>query len=368
MVEWFKNLSEGWQTAIFGAGVVVALAFIGALAAFFKWIIKRKAQSEFLTVLRTTTKGDESPAQTAKDSNITQTRNLKVINYVDGVPKSQIAEVKNNFEKGREYYNKHEYKNAIHQFTLCLEIEKDSEKRGALNLQIGNCYCELRRYIKASEFYAAGLREARKANDQQGQASNLASIANTYLQRPASTAHTRGKNVRQAVQNYERALRIFKKAEYPGDCAMTQNNLGNAYIDLPSATHRERAENIANSIECYKAALEIRKKDEYPVRYATTQNNLGNAYKNLPSATPRQRAENVAYAIECYKAALEIRKKDEYPQYYCSTAANMGVILAEIDDKNNACYWLKEAYSLRQYLPDQGKRLEDVMNRVCDQK
>ena len=40
MVEWFKNLSEGWQTAIFGAGVVVALAFIGALAAFFKWIIK----------------------------------------------------------------------------------------------------------------------------------------------------------------------------------------------------------------------------------------------------------------------------------------------------------------------------------------
>ena len=28
MVEWFKNLSEGWQTAIFGAGVAVALAVI----------------------------------------------------------------------------------------------------------------------------------------------------------------------------------------------------------------------------------------------------------------------------------------------------------------------------------------------------
>jgi len=38
MLEWFKNLSEGWQTAIFGAGLTVALAAIGGLFALFKWL------------------------------------------------------------------------------------------------------------------------------------------------------------------------------------------------------------------------------------------------------------------------------------------------------------------------------------------
>ncbi|HUU15743.1 MAG TPA: hypothetical protein VMW72_01225 [Sedimentisphaerales bacterium] len=42
MVEWFKNLSEGWQTAIFGAGVAVALAVIGGLFALFKWLFGKK--------------------------------------------------------------------------------------------------------------------------------------------------------------------------------------------------------------------------------------------------------------------------------------------------------------------------------------
>jgi len=339
MIECFKNLSEAWQTAIFGAAVAVALAFIGALAAFLKWIFRKKGQSESSKVLQTTTKGPESPVQTASGSVITQNPEIDrshregaginieriepgailVINYVDGLPDTPLPDVKKRFEKGREHYNKHEYKNAVHQFTLCLDIENDPEKRGALNLQIGNCYYQMRRYIKASEFYSAGLREARKANDRQGQASNLASLANTYLQRPASTGLARGENVRQAVQHYESALLIFKK-------------------------------------------------DEYPVQYATTQNNLGNAYTYLPSATPQQRAENVRNAIECYKAALQIRKKDEYPQDYCSTAANMGLILADIDDRKNACFWLKESYSLRQFLPDQGKRIEDIMNRVCSQE
>ncbi len=62
---------------------------------------------------------------------------------------------------------------------------------------------------------------------------------------------------------------------------------------------------------------------------------------------------------------MEIYKKDEYPQSYCFTAANIGMILVGIDD-TKACYWLKEAYALRQFLPDQGKRIEDVMNKVCD--
>jgi tetratricopeptide (TPR) repeat protein len=93
----------------------------------------------------------------------------------------------------------------------------------------------------------------------------------------------------------------------------------------------------------------------------------GIAYANLPSATPEQRAENVRKAIEYYKAALEIYKKDEYPQYYCQTAANLGLTLALINNPD-ACYWLKEAYALREYLKDQGKQLEEVIRRICKEE
>src|SRR3972149_3022399 len=95
-----------------------------------------------------------------------------------------------------------------------------------------------------------------------------------------------------------------------------------------------------------------------------TQNNLGNAYMNLLAETAEERAGNVRKAIECYKAALEIRKKDEDPHYYCRTAMNLGLALASINNPD-ACYWLKEAYALREYLGDQGKRIEGLIRQIC---
>jgi tetratricopeptide (TPR) repeat protein len=150
---------------------------------------------------------------------------------------------------------------------------------------------------------------------------------------------------------------------------MTQNNLGTAYDDLPSATPEERAQNVNNAIACYKAALEMCKRDEYPLYYAMTQNNLGTAYKALPSATPEERARNVSNAIACYRAALEIHKRDEYPHKFCQTAQNLGVALAEIGEKAAARQYLSSAYELRDFLPDQGKSIEEFLRKLagdCD--
>ncbi|UCG47458.1 MAG: tetratricopeptide repeat protein [Phycisphaerales bacterium] len=385
-----------------------------------------------------------------------------IIDYENGVAQSEKVQVGTKFAEGRVKYGKGQYEQAIDLFTACLELEEDHERRGALNLQIGNCYYKLHKYIKAAGHYAAGLRESRKAGDREGEAANLNSMANTYVLRPASSGEARGDNIGCAMRCYKRVLEIYKKDEHPVEYAMTQNNLGGAYTDLPSvsaeelasntreaiecykraletykkdeypveyagtqnnlglalgdlpsASPEERASNVREAIECYKRALEIYKKDEYPVKYAATQNhfgvalralpsaspderasnvrqaigcykraleiykkeecpvgyamaqnNLGNAYTDLPSASAEERASNVRQAIECYKRALEIYKKDEYPQYYCGTAANMGMILAGID-KAQACHWLKEAYSLREFLPQQGREIEELMERVC---
>jgi tetratricopeptide (TPR) repeat protein len=329
--EFFKNL-ELWQKVAAGLIVAATVALIGLL-----WrIIKRIGRGPDSSAIGSVSTVPHPPTQVATGDGITQNivvdksidrgvhitvepgaqAVINVMDYQDGISQSTIPNVKSLFEEARNHYIKRQFIKAIEKFKHCLDLEKDAEKRGALNLQIGNCYYDQQRYLKAAEYYGAGLIESRKANDKQGQATNLVSIANTYLLRPASSGSARGNNVRQAVNNYKNALQIFDK-------------------------------------------------DEYPVQYATTQNNLGTAYTDLPAATPEQRAQNVRNAIDCYKAALEIRKKDEYPQDYCFTAANMGIILEDIDNKK-ACYWLKEAYSLRQFLPDQGKRIEDVMKRVCD--
>ncbi len=255
---------------------------------------------------------------------------VNIYYYVDGLPEAPNVEVRGLFEEGRQLCAGGKYREAIRGFEKCLGLEADQKKRGALGLQIGNCYYGMRQYVKAAEYYALGLRESREAGDPEGEASNLGSIANTYLERPAGTIASRGENVREAVKHYFAVLEIYKKDEYLVQYATTQNNLGNAYRDLPSATAEERAKNVRAAIDCYRVALEIYKKGKYAVDYAMTQNNLANVYTELPSATAEERAKNVRAAIDCCREALEIYKKDEYPVDYAMTQNNLGNVYRDL--------------------------------------
>ena len=342
IIDFFKALSLWEQVA---AGLIVALILWIARSLYRRFKPEHPTPEAEKNIKVST--GEKSISQTAVGDDVRQdlkidkshrqrggvhiervgtgaTVNMNAIDYQDGVSQAEKSEVRKLFKKARAHYAKREFQEAIKDFARCLDLEEDSEKRGALNLQIGNCYYEQQMYLKAAEFYAAGLRESRRAKDLQGEASNLAGIANTYMLRPASSGKIRGDNVRKAVEHYSDALKVFNKDEYPVDYAKTQNNLGNAYMDLPSATAEERARNVKAAIECCRAALEIYKKDEYPVQYAMTQNNLGNAYADLPAATAEERAGNVRAAIECYRAALEIYKKDEYPVQYATDPEQPG--------------------------------------------
>jgi tetratricopeptide (TPR) repeat protein len=331
----FSNL-ELWQKVV--AGLLVLLIAAGVRFLIMR-IFKRKPQQppSLVTVKDKSSvqvvTGNGAKQEIGTDKSVHVTRGDKcivferveagatvnivnVIDYQDGVAQSTNAKVRSLFGEARALYSKGEFSKAIENLRECLNLEKDREKLGAINLQIGNCYYELGRFIKAAEFYGTALREARKANDKKGEASALSSVGNTYLCRPASDGLTRGDNVRQAVNNHQQALKIFQKDEYPVDYAMTQNNLGNVYMELPSTTAEDRVENIRK-------------------------------------------------AIQYYKNALEIRKKDEYPHHYCITSANLGRTLISINEIKDGCYWLREAYSLKQFLPDQGKGFESIMKELC---
>lgn len=322
---------------------VVAGLLVAAMTGLVVWLRRRGARGRRSSETGTTTvstTGRESPAQVATGHEIAQdmktdksshqytgarplviervesgaTINISVINYQDGVQKSPNPNVRELFAKASRHFAEGRIPRAIETYRRCLELETDHKRLGALNIQIGNCHHELREYVRAAEFYETAAREAQRAGDEEGEASAIASIANTLVMKPTSSAQ-RSRNLRQAVEDYKRALTVFRR-------------------------------------------------EEYPVLYASIQNNLGNAYTDLPAATTEERTENVRKAIECYNAALEICKKDQYPHQFCKTAANLGTLLVSVD-QGEACHWLKEAYSLREYLPDQGRRLEKLIREVC---
>ena len=304
---------------------------------------------------------------------------INIINYPDGIANSPIANVRQMFAEGNDYFAKKMWQDAIEKFESCAALENDLQRLSALNLLIGNCHYRLKKYLTATEFYLKSLRYAKKVPNKQAQAFALANIGYAYSLRTASNATNRVKNIhcsvkylREALQllnkhenaaqyagikdclasdymylpsktNKERdrnvrtsikycleALEIYNRNEFPVEYAGTQNSLGNDYMQKPSRTPEEREQNVRKAIEHYTLSLEVRDKNVDPVSYALTQNNLGNAYRMGPSATPGEHNLNIQKAVEFYQASLQIFSKDEYPRDYGSAQNNLGSAYLEL--------------------------------------
>jgi len=317
------------------AGGLLVVLILGVLALFFRR--KRKPARDIIT---TKQQGGDASAQVAvigDGSRIIDTvtgtaavhspgavtigtvasgAQVNIYTYQDGLPKTDNPVVRKAFNEGKQAYSDGEYEKAIQAFAHALEAEKDPKKRDALHLLSGNAALALRRHNEALELYAQAREEAKEASDEEGLGASLGSQGIVYLERPASSPDRRSEDLKKAVELFRQAQAIFTEDKYPVDFAMTQNNLGTAYTDLPAATAEERAENVRK-------------------------------------------------AIVCYEAALEIYRKDRHPQDYCMTAANMGTALATLGDHKAACFWLREAWSMREFLPDQGQRIRTLMDEVC---
>ena len=236
--------------------------------------------------------------------------------FMDGLPTAQKATTRERVAEASALMDREDYEAAIPVWSAIVVDDDDPGHRSAALLQRGNCHYELCQYGLAADSYTQAHQEAERAGDMEGIASALGSLANAYHSRPARSSEVRAENVRKAV-------------------------------------------------ELYGAALEVFRPDDHPVDYATTQNNLGAVYANLPSATAQEREKNLKAAIDCCETALEVRKKDKYPQAFCMTAANLGMALAKLHDPE-ALHWLQEAYALRQFLPDRGEVLVELIERLSN--
>ncbi len=257
-------------------------------------------------------------------SNIIFAEKVTVINYMDGLPKAENPEIKTLFEKAKRHYDNKEFEIAIKEFSHCLEISEDSEKRGALNLLIGNCYYSQKLYIKAHDYYARGLKESQKAKDLEGIGSSLASIAATYSNRPTSNRDEWEHNRQKAVEIFNNALKIFNKDDFPVHYAIVQTYLGNTYRDLQMIATEDRSRIINTAIKCYTEASKICNKEEYPHRYAEIQYDQGVTYILMKYETGKEQFRYIRTAIDCLQNALDIYSKDENPDMYTSTQDILG--------------------------------------------
>ncbi len=73
---------------------------------------------------------------------------------------------------------------------------------------------------------------------------------------------------------------------------------------------------------------------------------------------------NIHFAIGYYKKALEIFNRKKHSHYFAYASANLGIALAYANDKE-ACQWLRSAFELRDYLPDQGERVGSLIEELC---
>jgi tetratricopeptide (TPR) repeat protein len=266
---------------------------------------------------------------------------------------------------------------AIKHFRIAVKLYRESGSIGRYTMALmglGNAYAELpvssqaereRNYKKAFACYKKALAVGKDSLTPDQKAKLQLNLANAYLDLPAATAQERSQNVQNAISCFLSALETHDKQRCPLDFGAAQIGLGGAYCDyseLPTATKQERQNALEKAVDCFNEALDIYDKKGYPVEYATIQGNLAAAFMRWPADSHEERVQAVQRAVGACQAALEVVHRN-HPEVFACTAATLGSALSVLGNAN-AHYWLNEAYALRQFLPDHGERVEEIIREM----
>jgi tetratricopeptide (TPR) repeat protein len=247
IIEWFKNLSEGWQIAIFGAVVTVSLAAIGGLFVLIKGLFGKK---------------DEPPPQSIKINTGIDPNNL-----VDlfGKTKEELGQANERIRHLEEQLAKPriETSNASEQSTPMPSVE--AKELAKLITENDGPYAQaLKAIAEGNNKKADGLLdETQKIIDQVRQIKNEAQ-AKIYMARMQNASYAG--RPRDALQWCDKLKSIA------GEDLLFLNDMAVVYYD--NANYKE-AELL------YKRALAIREKSlvgNHP-DIATVLNNLAALYK-----------------------------------------------------------------------------------------
>ena len=267
---------------------------------------------------------------------------------------------------------------AIKHFRTAARVYRGSGSVGRYAMALmglGNAYAELpatspeerdRNCKKAFACYKKALDVGGNRLTPEERAKLQLSLANAYLDLPVATVQERSQKVRSAIGWFSTALGTFDKKRHPLEFAQVQIGLGGAYCnycELPTTTEQEQLRAVETAVDSFYKALDVYDKKGYPVEYATTQSNLAAAFMCWPTDSHEERVQAAQRAVGACQAALEVIHKRNHPEVFAFTAATLGSALFILGNAN-AHYWLKEAYALRQLLPDLGETVGDLMKQT----
>ena len=134
-----------------------------------------------------------------------------------------------------------------------------------------------------------------------------------------------------------------------------------ALLQAPARGIEDKVRKVSLGTSALRQLLARVDRYQYRDLIGLTLNNLANALRELPARDGEERAQNVREAVGYYKDALTVRTKDRYPHLYAQTIANLGMCLLSSKETSVARSYLEEALALREFLPDLGAGIEQML-------
>jgi serine phosphatase RsbU (regulator of sigma subunit)/Tfp pilus assembly protein PilF len=197
--------------------------------------------------------------------------------------KTSLAKAKNNL--GMIYFDRGDYKKAIHLHSESLELNEDLKDDAGSALTLGNLaniYYQLDELDKALEYYAKNLKLAKKSGNLNMQSTTLNNIANIYADK---------KKFDQALFYYRESLTQAISSGDSMNISRALNNIGTVFNDLKQ---------FDSAFVWYEKSLRVREKLKDLKGMASSNGDIGLIYlkKNDLSNALNYLKQGEKYAVE----------------------------------------------------------------------
>ncbi len=222
------------------------------------------------------------------------------------------------------YYYLENYHEAIKNYLLSAEAQKnDSGEDNAFYINrlgdVGTCYDLMDQHDAALEYYGKALEIAKRVNNTDEMAANLANIGRI---------HTLKGNYGEAIALMEEALSIDEKTGNTEVIATDLNTVGRIY---QSWGKDEEA------IDYFLRAMQLDQEAGRTQKVAIRLNSMGLAYREL---------KQYSQAIDCFTKAIEIDRSGGDEEKVAVRMNNLGMTYAGMEQYEKAIFYLDQAIEL----------------------
>lgn len=245
------------------------------------------------------------------------------IYYLDGIPKSDDAELKAMSLQALNSANRYEFRSAIdiYRRVLTLCTVSPTEKMAIL-ISMGNAYDALSLFDDAQQCYADAellLNKIGISDASAGKACIYSGLGRVHASKSAYS---------EALHYQRMALRLFRKMVYTEGEAGTRNNMGIVY--------REQGD-LKKALYNTRLALKLHNQLGDTNGQAIALGNIGNIFNQQ---------EDYRKALRHYLLALRMHRRVKNRAAEANILGSLGIIYGKLDDSSKSISFLAKAFKI----------------------